>query len=268
MEVVSDDSETEDEESILRDVGEDEKDDAMNVMRRALEECAADSLRHRHISQMIQTKEEHEEEIRRGRELYHEQRKSSLMVKGISRELAELLPEDPSEPFPTPIRKEIDAINRAEDQATADARRKQAEQAFQNNWVKRTEEEIHQCSLTLASANMPMRVHLQDHVEVLSHKLLKHHENNGTTRCETAVEERTRACIRWGLLDQRLAHKVKTLHGVLPADTAELSSDNEQGAGGKRPAAHETEPFRASQKKSKRAKLSLITDHFISTNTS
>ena len=87
-----------------------------------------------------------------------------------------------------------------------------------------------------------MRQHLEDYVEVLGDKLKNHHHNAGTAGCETAVEERRNACIRWGLLEKKNAHLVKTLFDALPVSDQpvqdeETQSDQVKSSSGKRPAA-------------------------------
>ena len=104
---------------------------------------------------------------------HYKLRKESLLDRFVSKEVADLLPQDPSEPYPSPILKDLAVIKRAEDRAAAEVRRKQAKEAFENSWVETTERLLHECAVRGASPHIrpAMRDHLRDYAEVLSDKL-------------------------------------------------------------------------------------------------
>ena len=155
-----------DDESALE---EGQNEDRYNM--RALQHCTPDSLRYRHLKQIIQSENDLWEEMQKRRQSHYKLRKESLLDRFVSKEVADLLPQDPSEPYPSPILKDLVVIKRAEDRGATEVRRKQAKEAFENSWVERTERLLHECTVR------------QDK---------NHHRNSGTTNCATALQERRR----------------------------------------------------------------------------
>ena len=82
-------------------------DQCIRNLRRALGLSSTGSLRHRQIASILHTRvREKEDKNRRRREL-HKERRSFLTERGVSSEIAELLPEDPDEAMPIQIQRQL-----------------------------------------------------------------------------------------------------------------------------------------------------------------
>ena len=183
--------------------------------------------------QKLQFKEEDQQgqqnEERMRREIQrHERHQQRLRSKGVSEENERLLPHNPNEPLPTPIRNDL-AIH---EQMTARADRKEkkwAREAFQSPWLRNTERELNECMVTLESSIMPdMRDSMDALCEILEEKLKDHHNNLGTLGCQEALAERKKVCVELGLLRKEDQHMVKTLFEALPVPSSSHREEMEE----------------------------------------
>ena len=69
---------------------------------------------------------------------------------------------------------------------------------------------------------------LKSYIEILVYKLKMHHENAGNLKCATIVEERRKACIEWGLIEQKHAYLVTSAFEPLPLCETEDEEDPEK----------------------------------------
>ena len=76
-----------------------EADQGIRNLRHALEQTCTGSLRHRHVSHLLQVRLEELERVRQAEENSYKQRQQALMSRGVTREHVALLPRDPSEPM-------------------------------------------------------------------------------------------------------------------------------------------------------------------------
>ena len=60
-----------------------------------------------------------------------------------------LLPHDPNEPLPTPIRNDLATHEQMKARADRKEKKKRAREAFQSPWLRNTERELNECMVTL-----------------------------------------------------------------------------------------------------------------------
>ncbi|XP_048589692.1 uncharacterized protein LOC116617698 [Nematostella vectensis] len=154
-------------------------------------------------------------------------RSKRLVDLGVPHNLMELLPEDPEDAMPEEIIVELGRIREDHQKSEAEKRKVMARAAFESHWVRATETELHRCSSRLQSITDEALKSAKALVQLVSDKLKSHHTNTGTLACETAIEERRKACISWGLLDQRCAHLLLNLWDPLPSCDDEADSDQD-----------------------------------------
>ena len=138
-----------DEESSQMSFEKSQDNSDLNVLERALQECMSASLRHRQTSHLLQTRKQIEKENKEREEKNHQQRQEYLMSKGVTKEHAAPLPKDQSENWPTQIENDL-AHSRQKLKALREEirmKRERAAKAFQTPWLKKTEEELHECRL-------------------------------------------------------------------------------------------------------------------------
>ena len=149
-------------------------------------------------------------------------------INSVSKENVRLLPDDPNEPLPTPIRNDLPIHERM----TARAGRKEKKrvrEAFQSLWLRNTERELNECMVILESSIAPdMRDSMDALCEILEEKLKDHHNNLGTLGCQEALAERKKVCVELGLLRKEDQHMVKTLFETLPVPSSSQREEMEE----------------------------------------
>ena len=144
----------------------------------------------------------------------------------MSEENVRLLPHDPNEPLPTPIRNDLAIHEQMTARADRKGKKKRAREAFQSPWLRNTERELNECMVTLESSITPdMRDSMDTLREILEEKLKDHH-NLGTLGCQEALAERKKVCVELRLLRKEDQHMVKTLFEALPVPELEPERRN------------------------------------------
>ena len=117
-------------------------DQCIRNLRRALGLSSTGSLRHRQIASILHTRvREKEDENRRRREL-HKARRSFLTERGVSSEIAELLPEDPNKAMPSQIQRQLQKHCDQQVAHQEQERREKARRAFGGTWIRAIEVEL------------------------------------------------------------------------------------------------------------------------------
>lgn len=156
------------------------------------------------------------------------------MTHRVTREHAELLPEDASDPLPTPIMEDLADFRPQSLREDIVTRCTKAREAFQGPWLQSPERELHKTTVKLLTAGVDnqVRASLKVYQLLLQVKLKQHHQNLGfTLDCTIALEERKRACITPGLLSKEHRDLVTTLFQTLPTvdevgEPSEVASEN------------------------------------------
>ena len=147
----------------------------------------------------------------------------------MSEENVRLLPHDPNEPLPTPIRNDLAIHKQMTARADRKEKKKRAREAFQSPWLRNTERELNECMVTLVSSITPdMRDSMDALREILEEKLKDHHNNLGTVGCQEALAERKKVCVELGLLRKEDQHMVKTLFEALPVPSSSQREEMEE----------------------------------------
>ena len=90
------------------------------------------------------------------REIQRQERfQQRLRSKGVSEENVRLLPHDPNELLPTPIRNDLVTHEQMKAREDGKEKKKRAREAFQSPWLKNTERELNECMVTLESSITP-----------------------------------------------------------------------------------------------------------------
>ena len=210
-----------------------EADQGIRNLRHALEQTCTGSLRHRHVSHLLQVRLEELERVRQAEENNYKQRQQALMSRGVTREHVALLPRDPSEPMPSQIINDLEVHGREALRDEIKRKMQRAVEAFENPWLVRTEKELQECTvkLTGSSIDQENRASMQANLEVLQDKLKNFHRNLGTLNCEFALDGRRRWCVSQGLLKKDQRHLVTNLFQCLPIveDACESIGTEEDG---------------------------------------
>ena len=160
---------------------------------------------------------------------WHERHQQRLRSKGVSEENVRLLPHDPNEPLPTPIRNDLAIHKQMTARADRKEKKRRAREAFQSPWLRNTERELKECMVTLESSITPdMRDSMDALREILEEKLNDHHNNLGTVGCQEALAERKKVCVELGLLRKEDQHMVKTLFEALPVPSSSHREEMEE----------------------------------------
>ena len=193
-----------------------EADQSIRNLRHALEKTC--SLRHRHVSHLLQVRLEELERVRQAEENSYKQRQQALMSRGVTRQHVALLPRDPSEPMPSQIANDLGVHRREALRDEMKRKMQRAVEAFENPWLVRTEKELQECTvkLTGSSIDQENRASMQAYLDVLQDKLKNFHRNLGTINCEFALDGRRRWCVSQGLLKKDQRHLVTNLFQCLP----------------------------------------------------
>ena len=150
--------------------------DRVQLLQGFIEQLQPGSLRHRHLKQMLEERRRTEEQ--RSREERIRQRQNLLRAKGVSSQNLSLLPDDPDEPVPSPIAKDLQRFIDAQAAAQKELQREKARKAYEGHWLRSTENELHDCVKSIFTCVDPeMRKSLTAYREVLEDKLKNHHSN-------------------------------------------------------------------------------------------
>ena len=210
-----------------------EADQGIRNLRHALEQTCTGSLRHRHVSHLLQVRLEELERVRQAEENNYKQRQQALMSRGVTREHVALLPRDPSEPMPSQITNDLEVHRREALRDEIKRKMQRAVEAFENPWLVRTEKDLQECTvkLTGSSIDQENRASMQANLEALQDKLKNFHCNLGTLNCEFALDGRRRWCVPQGLLKKDQRHLVTNLSQCLPIveDACESIGTEEDG---------------------------------------
>ena len=184
-----------------------------SALKRALQKCIPNSLRHRQISHLLETQMQLEKEKKDREEYWYSKMKKALISKGVSPENAELLPRNEQEPTPTAITEELSLIQHGIIEAEKETRKEKAKEAYENVWVINTEKELHYCMVWLNSTIID-----DEHRAALASQrdVLCDLTNLGLTNCDEALEERKRKYIFLGLLEEQNKYSVKSVYEALP----------------------------------------------------
>ena len=195
-----------------------EADQGIRNLRHALEQTCTGSLRHRHVSHLLQVPLEELERVRQAEENSYKQRQQALMSRGVTREHVALLPRDPSKPMPSQITNDLEVHKRKALRDEMKRKMQRAVEAFENPWLVRTEKELQEYTvkLTGSSIDQENRASMQAYLEVLQDKLKNFHHNFGTLNCKFALDGRRRWCVSQGLLKKDQRHLVTNLFQCLP----------------------------------------------------
>jgi len=172
---------------------------------------------------------EKEDENRRRRDL-HKARQSFLTERGVSREIAELLPEDPDAAMPSPIQRQLDKHCEEQVAHQEQERREKARQAFEGTWIRATEVELKNCCDKHQSSTDPtVRANVKEWMKVLCDKLKMHHKSLCTLNTAEAVQERIKVCTALGLLREEQKHLVTSVAERLPVLAGPVLSSETEG---------------------------------------
>lgn len=203
-----------DDEQDLDDSGDDE---TVAALKTSLEQSSPGSLRHRHISHILETRLQEKERLKRLEESRYEGYQQHLLSRGVSEENVTLLPRDCTATLPTPIRNDLALFEQEQAKAELEARKKRAKEVFQSSWLKTTERELHECTVNLQTSIQPdMEATMMALSEIIQDKLKNHHRNLGTLGCREALSERKRLCTELGLLRKEDQEMIKSLTEPLP----------------------------------------------------
>ena len=210
-------------------VDADDDDETTHALKNSLAQTLPGSLDNRHLSLLLEKRLQQNEE-RMGREIQrHERFRHRLRSKGVSGENVRLLPHDPNDPLPTPIRNDLATHEQMKARADRKEKKKRAREAFQSPWLRNTERELNEYMVTLESRITPETRDSMDAVrQILEEKLKDHHNNLGTLGCQEALAERKKVCVELGLLRKEDQHLVKTLPEALPVPSSSRSEKMEE----------------------------------------
>ena len=130
-----------DEEVLGGEHGRGEEPDGLNealsiaALRQILEECSPMSLRHQQAARVLEKCLDDNVRMQDWHRQAHRQRQQQLVTRGVTREHAELLPEDASHPLPTPIMEDLADFGRQSLREDIVTRRTKAREAFQGPWL-------------------------------------------------------------------------------------------------------------------------------------
>ena len=215
------------EEDTIQDVGDSDEDETITTLKVTLAQCSPDSLRHRQLSHILETRLEEKERQKELEEMRYEKRQQHLLSRGVSTDHVSLLPHDQNEPLPTPIRKELAAFEEQLLEKERENRKKRAKKVFESQWLQATENELQDCMVALrTSLDTDMKASMNAYRELLQDKLRSHHRNLGTLGCVEALAERKRVCRELGLLQEKDQDSVFSLYEPLPTARVEEGDDN------------------------------------------
>ena len=186
-----------------QDLDDSDDDETIGALKTSLEQNSPGSLRHRHISHIVETRLQEKERLKRLEESRYEGYQQHLLSRDVSEENVTLQPHICTEPPPTPMRNDLDSFEQGQAKAELQARQKRAKEVFQSSWLKNTERELCECTVKLQTSLQPdMEASMMALSEIILDNLKNHHRNVGTLGCKEALSERKRLCIELGLLQK------------------------------------------------------------------
>ena len=195
-----------------QDLDYSDDDETVAAWKTSLEQNLPGSLRHCHISHILETRLQEKERLKRLEESRYEGYQPHLLSRGVSEENVTLLLHDCSEPLPTPIRNDLASFEQEQAKAELQARKKRAKEVFQSSWLKNTERGLHECTVKLQTSLQPdMEASMMALSEIIQDKLKNHHRNVGTLGCKEALSERKKLCTELGLLRKEDQEMIKSL---------------------------------------------------------
>ena len=211
------------------DLDDSDDDEIVAALKTSLEQSFPGSLRHRHISHILETRLQEQERLKRLEDMRYEGYQQHLLSRGVSKENVALLPRDDTEPLPTPIRNDLAVFEQEQVKAEQEAREKRAKEVFQSSWLQNTERELHECMVALQTGlHQEMKASMMALREILQDKLKNHHRNLGTVRCKEALSERKRLYTELGLLRKEDQDMVNSLFEPLPLAFAHQTVEEDE----------------------------------------
>ena len=134
------DENSQDVPEVVPDDSDSSQDQAIAALRRVLDQSSQSSLRYRQVSRMLDARLDERERRRQWEERNYEDIQRRLMAQGVTREHVDLLPRDPSDPWPTQITNDVDAFRQETLRKEINAKRERAVKAFQRPWLLETEQ--------------------------------------------------------------------------------------------------------------------------------
>ena len=139
---------------------------------------------HRQLSHILENRIQEKERLKKQDEWKYRGRMEQLISRGVSSGRAALLPRDPAEPLPTPIREDLAVFEERRGQEELEKRKARAKEVFESQWLQNTEKELQECMEALRSSlDQETRASMEALREVIEDKLANHHRNLGTLRC-------------------------------------------------------------------------------------
>ena len=124
------------------------------TLRQIIEECSPMSYRHLHAARVLENRLDDNESMQKWHREEHRRREQQLMTRGVIREHAQFLPEDASDPLPTPIMEDLADFRRQSLREELVSRRTKAREAFQGSWLQSTERELHETTVKLLTVGV------------------------------------------------------------------------------------------------------------------
>ena len=97
---------------------------------------------HRQLSHILENRIQVKERLKKQDEWRYRGRMEQLISRGVSSGHAALLPRDPAEPLPTPIREDLAVIEERRGQEELEKRKARAKEMFESQWLQNTEKEL------------------------------------------------------------------------------------------------------------------------------
>ena len=148
------DENSQDVPEVVPDDSDSSQDQAIAALRRVMDQSSQSSLRYRQVSRMLDARLDERERRRQWEERNYEDRQRRLMAQGVTREHVDLLPRDPSDPWPTQITNDVDAFRQETLRKEINAKRERAVKAFQRPWLLQTEQQLHECTALLQQRDL------------------------------------------------------------------------------------------------------------------
>ena len=159
--------------------------DRVQLLQGFTEQLAPGSLCHIQLKQILGMEESRRTEEQRSQGDRIRQTKNLLRAKGVSSQNLSLLPDDPDEPVPSPIAKDLQKFIDVQAAAQKELRREKARKVYEGHWLCSTEKELHDCVKSIFTCVDP---ELTAYHEDLEDKLKSHHGNLGTLgSCKQSV---------------------------------------------------------------------------------
>ena len=166
-------------------------------------------------------------------ELHYQRRRDRLVVRGVPKAHANLLPKNAYASLPTILKNDLDVLRQKTIGEEMETRKLKARQAFEGRWLRETEKEPYECVEKSHQTRDPyFRTNLETYADILCNKLKLHHKSPGTYNTAEALEERRRVGVDLGILRNQDQHLVRYVHEPLPTrselECEEVSTETAQ----------------------------------------